>query len=114
MLQASEIRQTDGSVLNLASGVYSLLFSLAIIWSRRFSLSFNECCNDSMYLSKSIYAKGTKTLSPKWSDKQLKKISELDKQIEHDKKEMLQASEIRQTDGSVLNSILSHQFDGFH
>ena len=37
------------------------------------------------------------------SDKQLKKIAELDKQIEHDKKELLHASELRQTDGAILN-----------
>ena len=37
------------------------------------------------------------------TDKQLKKIAELDKQIDHDKKELLQASELRQTDGEILN-----------
>lgn len=37
------------------------------------------------------------------SDKQLKKIAEFDKQIAHDKKELLNASELRQTDGSILN-----------
>ena len=37
------------------------------------------------------------------NDKQLRKIAELDKQIDHDKKELLNASEIRQTDGSILN-----------
>ena len=37
------------------------------------------------------------------SDKQLKKIAELDKQIEHDQKELLHASELRQTDGQILN-----------
>ena len=36
------------------------------------------------------------------SDKQLK-IAELDKQIEHDQKELLHASELRQTDGQILN-----------
>ena len=36
------------------------------------------------------------------TDKQLKKIAELDKQIDHDKK-LLQASELRQTDGEILN-----------
>ncbi|MCD8832980.1 aminoacyltransferase [Staphylococcus arlettae] len=37
------------------------------------------------------------------TEKHLKKISELDKQIEHDKSELLQASELRQTDGTILN-----------
>lgn len=37
------------------------------------------------------------------SEKQLKKIAELDKQIDHDQKELLHASELRQTDGSILN-----------
>ncbi|PNZ99414.1 aminoacyltransferase [Staphylococcus massiliensis CCUG 55927] len=37
------------------------------------------------------------------SDKQLKKIAELDKQISHAQKELLAASELRQTDGDVLN-----------
>ena len=37
------------------------------------------------------------------TEKHLKKISELDKQIEHDKSELLQASELRQTDGIILN-----------
>src|SRR5699024_10864703 len=37
------------------------------------------------------------------SDKQLKIIAEIDKQIEHDKKELLHASELRQTDRSILN-----------
>lgn len=37
------------------------------------------------------------------SDKQLKKIAEIDRQIEHDKKELLEASELRQTDGAILN-----------
>lgn len=37
------------------------------------------------------------------SDKQLKKIAELDKQIAHDQQEMLKASELRKTDGPVLN-----------
>ncbi|AVQ33213.1 aminoacyltransferase [Staphylococcus muscae] len=37
------------------------------------------------------------------SDKQLKKIAELDKQIAHDQQEMLKASELRKTDGTVLN-----------
>ncbi|MCD8888445.1 aminoacyltransferase [Staphylococcus arlettae] len=37
------------------------------------------------------------------TEKHLKKISELDKQIKHDKSELLQASELRQTDGTILN-----------
>ncbi|MGV3042210.1 aminoacyltransferase [Staphylococcus rostri] len=37
------------------------------------------------------------------SDKQLKKIAELDKQIAHDQQEMLKASELRKTDGPILN-----------
>ncbi|UXR70856.1 aminoacyltransferase [Staphylococcus sp. IVB6240] len=37
------------------------------------------------------------------SDKQLKKIAELDKQITHDQQEMLKASELRKTDGQILN-----------
>ena len=37
------------------------------------------------------------------SDKQLNKIAELDKQIDHDKKNFLNSSELRQTDGAVLN-----------
>lgn len=37
------------------------------------------------------------------SEKQLKKIAEFDKQIDHDQKELLHASELRQTDGSILN-----------
>lgn len=37
------------------------------------------------------------------TEKHLKKISDLDKQIEHDKSELLQASELRQTDGTILN-----------
>ncbi|MCS4485391.1 aminoacyltransferase [Staphylococcus americanisciuri] len=37
------------------------------------------------------------------SDKQLKKIAELDKQIAHNQQEMLKASELRKTDGSILN-----------
>ena len=37
------------------------------------------------------------------TEKHLKKINELDKQIEHDKSELLQASELRQTDGTILN-----------
>ncbi|MDO5374835.1 MAG: aminoacyltransferase [Staphylococcus rostri] len=37
------------------------------------------------------------------SDKQLKKIAELDKQIAHNQQEMLKASELRKTDGPILN-----------
>ena len=37
------------------------------------------------------------------NDKQLRKIAELDKQIEHDKKNSYKQSELRQTDGQILN-----------
>ncbi|UEX89214.1 aminoacyltransferase [Staphylococcus ratti] len=61
------------------------------ITSLQDSLNDKETCRDQMM------AKENK------SDKQLKKIAELDKQIDHDKNEMLKVSELRKTDGQILN-----------
>ena len=42
-------------------------------------------------------------MAKKKSDKQMKKIAELDKQIDHDQHELLNASELSKTDGPILN-----------
>ena len=74
-----------------------VLVPLAYIDLSEYIQHLQESLNDKENRRDDMMAKENKT------DKQLKKIAELDKQIDHDKKELLQASELRQTDGEILN-----------
>ncbi|QLK86211.1 aminoacyltransferase [Staphylococcus sp. 17KM0847] len=73
------------------------LMPLAYIDLDHYLTSLQESLNDKETRRDQMMAKENK------SDKQLKKIAELDKQIDHDQQEMLKVSELRKTDGSVLN-----------
>ena len=74
-----------------------VLVPLAYIDLDEYIKSLQDALNDKENRRDQMMAKENK------NDKQLRKIAELDKQIEHDKKELLQASELRQTDGQILN-----------
>ncbi|MCC3665036.1 aminoacyltransferase [Staphylococcus haemolyticus] len=74
-----------------------VLVPLAYIDLDEYIKSLQDALNDKENRRDQMMAKENK------NDKQLRKIAELDNQIEHDKKELLQASELRQTDGQILN-----------
>ena len=74
-----------------------VLIPLAYIDLEKYTQELQDGLNDKETRRDQMMAKENK------SDKQLKKIAELDKEIDHDQKELLNANELIKTDGKILN-----------
>ncbi|MEJ7540821.1 aminoacyltransferase [Staphylococcus intermedius] len=96
--RAGFVSKTDDYFKNFINTYgHKALVPLAYIDLDEYITSLQESLNDKETRRDQMMANENK------SDKQIKKIAELDKQIDHDQQEMLKASELRKTDGSVLN-----------
>ncbi|NJH80711.1 peptidoglycan bridge formation glycyltransferase FemA/FemB family protein, partial [Staphylococcus hyicus] len=97
--RAGFVSKTDAYFKNFITNYGSkALIPLAYIDLDEYITSLQDSLNDKETRRDQMMANENK------SDKQLKKIAELDKQIDHDKSEMLKASELRKTDGQILNN----------
>lgn len=74
-----------------------ILIPMAYIDLEEYITTLQHNINDKEQRRDQMMAKENK------SDKQLNKIAELDKEIDHDQKELLKASELQKTDGNILN-----------
>ena len=96
--RAGFVSKTDDYFKNFITNYGSkALIPLAYIDLDEYITSLQDSLNDKETRRDQMMANENK------SDKQLKKIAELDKQINHDKNEMLKVSELRKTDGQILN-----------
>ncbi|RIM18615.1 aminoacyltransferase [Staphylococcus chromogenes] len=96
--RAGFVSKTDEYFRNFIQNYGSkALVPLAYIDLDEYIMTLQESLNDKENRRDQMMANENK------SDKQLKKIAELDKQIDHDKSEMLKVSELRKTDGQILN-----------
>ncbi|MBA8778413.1 aminoacyltransferase [Staphylococcus schleiferi subsp. coagulans] len=96
--RAGFVSKTDDYFKNFINHYsHKVLIPLAYIDLDEYITTLQESLNDKESRRDHMMSKENKT------DKQIKKIAELDTQIDHDQKELLRASELRQTDGAILH-----------